>query len=255
MQNKAKSPNAAFYPRPLKTGMKVIPPQTFTELRQRLDAVLGRNLGELAAQARTPLPSGPLHGKGFAGQLLEVILGASAGSTPAPDFPELQLELKTLPVDENFRPLESTFICHAALGSGRPRAFEQSLLYKKITRVLFVMLKAPRTLPLAERFVAGYSFWQPSPYSLDLIRTDYKELMEMVASGHIGDVTAKIGTVIQMRPKAADGKALTEAPGPDGTLILTRPRGFYMRRSFTTALLQQFRDPHGATAAAAHPML
>lgn len=240
MQNNVNHHNFHVVDPELKIELKMIPPQNFTELQQRLNDILGLDLSELATRAGAELPQQILHDKGFAGKLLETILGTSGGNTPGPDFPGLGVELKTMPVDENFRPLESTFICHAFLNAGRPRFFLQSLLYKKICRVLFVMIKAPRDLPPPKRFIAGYSFWQPSAYSLELIRTDYEELMEMVASGQIDSVNATIGTVIQMRPKAADGSALTEAPGPEGTLILTRPRGFYMRRSFTTALLQQF---------------
>ncbi|MFB0975307.1 MAG: DNA mismatch repair protein MutH, partial [Tolumonas sp.] len=43
---------------------------------------------------------------------------------------------------------------------------------------------------------------------------------------------------LQLRPKAASGRSLTLAIGKDGTLIQTRPRGFYLRSTFTRQLLR-----------------
>lgn len=44
---------------------------------------------------------------------------------------------------------------------------------------------------------------------------------------------------MQIRPKAADGSALTEAIGPEGTIIEVRPRGFYLKKDFTRQILQR----------------
>ncbi|CDK67090.1 DNA mismatch repair endonuclease MutH [Klebsiella pneumoniae IS10] len=43
--------------------------------------------------------------------------------------------------------------------------------------------------------------------------------------------------MLQLRPKAANSKALTEAIGARGETILTLPRGFYLKKNFTAALL------------------
>ena len=50
-------------------------------------------------------------------------------------------------------------------------------------------------------------------------------------------ITARHGEVLQLRPKAANSKALTEAIGEFGQPILTLPRGFYLKKRFTGALL------------------
>lgn len=68
--------------------------------------------------------------------------------------------------------------------------------------------------------------------------------MELVALGRIESITAHHGEVLQLRPKAANGQALTSAIGRQGQLIQTRPRGFYLRTLFTQQLLQQaFNQP------------
>ena len=65
--------------------------------------------------------------------------------------------------------------------------------------------------------------------------------MEKVALGGVDEISARNGNVIQMRPKAANGRALTDCVGPDGTMIKVRPRGFYMRRAFMQNLIDSFR--------------
>ena len=64
--------------------------------------------------------------------------------------------------------------------------------------------------------------------------------MEMIALGQIENITAKHGQYLQLRPKAANGDALTEAIGNNGQIIYTRPRGFYLRKEFTNKILQDF---------------
>ena len=216
-------------------------PQSLDELKARLESLTGKTLLELADKALVPLPRNTTSGKGFTGELLEILLGASAGNLPVPDFPQLKLELKTLPVDENLKPLESTFICHAPLINKRGQRFEDSTLFCKISSILFVFVLAPRDLPFAERKIMGFHFFKPSSEELALIKEDWEELMEMVSLGQVQQITARYGTVIQMRPKAADGSQLTDCIGPDGTMIKTRPRGFYMRRAFTQKLIDKIK--------------
>lgn len=223
-------------------GYRADPPSSFEELTAGLKRIEGRTIASLAEEAGVQLPLIPLHGKGFQGELIERFLGASARGLPIPDFPNLGVELKTIPLSADFTPLESTFICTAPLMSPESRRFEDSILFHKISRVLFVFVVSPRDYDYSERYVAGFYFWAPDEDEMAQIRRDYTELMEMVSLGRIDEITARMGEVIQMRPKAADGSALTRCVGPDGEIIMTRPRGFYMRRSFTATLIKGFTE-------------
>ena len=62
--------------------------------------------------------------------------------------------------------------------------------------------------------------------------------MEMIALGEVESITAHHGEILQLRPKAANGQALTHAIGRNGEMIQTRPRGFYLRSHFTYSLLR-----------------
>ncbi len=218
---------------------RITPPQNFDELIANLNFIVGKSLTELAEFARLPVPIDTLHGKGFTGELIEQCLGASAANQSIPDFPELGLELKSIPVDDNLCPLESTFLCYAPLTGIRHYSFETSPLYSKITRVLFVLIRASRELDFDERVVLGYFFYTPTEEELNIVRNDFNELYELVKTGNVEKINARIGQIIQMRPKGANGKVLTECIGPNGEIIKTRPRGFYMRRAFTQKLIKQ----------------
>ena len=93
-------------PRPL-----LSPPETEEQLLAQAQQLSGYTLGELAALAGLVTPENLKRDKGWIGVLLEIWLGASAGSKPEQDFAALGVELKTIPVDSLGRPLETTFVC------------------------------------------------------------------------------------------------------------------------------------------------
>lgn len=74
-------------------------PSSETQLLQQAQRLAGFSLGELAAMAGLPIPQDLKRDKGWIGMLLELWLGASAGSKPEQDFAALGVELKTIPID------------------------------------------------------------------------------------------------------------------------------------------------------------
>ncbi|MDO6543325.1 DNA mismatch repair endonuclease MutH [Photobacterium sanguinicancri] len=214
-----------------------LPPQTEQELLSRAQALAGLTLGELAAQAGIIPPPDLRRDKGWVGQLLEWHLGASAGSKPVPDFIELGIELKTIPIGYHGRPLETTFVCVAPLIGLHGLNWENSHIRHKLAKVLWVPVEGERDIPLADRHVGSPLLWQPSEEEESQLRQDWEELMDMIVLGQVEHITAKHGEVLQLRPKAANNKALTEAYGANGQPIKTLPRGFYIKTHFTAAIL------------------
>lgn len=214
-----------------------LPPQTEQELLTRAQALAGLTLGELAKQAGIIPPQDLRRDKGWVGQLLEWHLGASAGSKPVPDFIELGIELKTIPIGYHGRPLETTFVCVAPLIGLHGLNWHNSHIRHKLAKVLWVPVEGERDIPLADRHVGSPLLWQPSPEEEDQLRQDWEELMDMIVLGQVEQITAKHGEVLQLRPKAANNKALTEAYGANGQPIKTLPRGFYLKTHFTAAIL------------------
>lgn len=213
------------------------PPDDEATLMHRARCVAGCRLGELAQQMQLPIPKDLRRDKGWVGQLLEIYLGASAGSKAEQDFPHLGIELKTVPVGRNGKPLETTFICVAPLLQNTGVIWETSHVKRKLQRVLWIPVEGERDIPLAERRIGFPVLWSPSPEEEGQLRKDWEELMDLIVLGQIESVTARLGEVMQIRPKAANGKALTEAIGAEGYRILTRPRGFYLKKPFTYRIL------------------
>jgi DNA mismatch repair protein MutH len=210
------------------------------ELCRRAKKLAGLTLRQVAQQLGMKVPTQTKTHKGIIGNLLEVYLGATAGSKPGPDFPELGIELKTIPIDHRGQPLESTFVCVTPLLNIRGMTWESSNVRKKLKKVLWIPVEGSREIPVADRRVGHYLLWTPSQDEEAMLRQDWETHMEQIALGEIESITAKQGQILQIRPKAANNQQTTQTIGPSGQLIKTLPRGFYLRSLFTGAILNRY---------------
>ena len=217
----------------------IFPPADVAELMNRAARLAGFTLAEIAAELDVTLPADLTRDKGVVGQLLEQALGASSGSKAEPDFPQLGIELKTLPIDANGNPLESTYVCVAPLTDVNGQLWQHSWVCRKLQHVLWVPIWAERRLPLAQRVIGSAFLWQPTALQQAQLQQDWEELMELIVLGGIDQIRGAHGKVLQLRPKAANASALTAAIGNNGEPIQTLPRGFYLKSAFTKAVLHQ----------------
>ncbi len=215
-------------------------PHSETELLMRAEQICGQNFATLAQQANIVMPADLTRDKGWVGQLIEWHLGAQAGSKAQPDFEHLGIELKTIPIGYSGKPLETTFVSVAPLIGVHGLTWDKSHVKHKLARVLWIPIEGEREIPLAHRRVGMPIIWSPSEQQEQQLRQDWEELMEMIVLGQVEQITAKHGEVMQIRPKAANSKALTEAYGASGKPIKTLPRGFYLRTQFTEQILTDF---------------
>ena len=216
-------------------------PGSEAALLSRARALVGLNLAELAERQQVEVPAEPRRAKGFAGQLLELALGADAGSLPVPDFTALGVELKTIPLRDDGSPAESTYLCVAPLHDRSGLAWEESPVYLKLRRVLWIPVEASRGQAPGARRIGWPTLWSPSAAEDELLRNDWEEITTLIATGRLEEVDSRMGRALQLRPKAASGRTLTQVPTADGSPGWTLPRGYYLRPSFTAALLQRAR--------------
>ncbi len=216
----------------------VAPPRDHAELLQRARRLAGLSLGDLARELGEPVPADFRRHKGWVGQLVERALGATAASQAAPDFEAIGVELKTLPVDARGLPRESTYVCTVPLETVG-EDWEHSWLRRKLACVLWLPVQAEKSIAVAERRIGSALLWSPSAEEEALLRRDWEELTERILLGELEQISARHGEVLQIRPKAADSRALRHAVGPDGERILTNPRGYYLRAAFTAAILRR----------------
>lgn len=69
-----------------KTDRTFMKPQTEQALLERAQQIAGLTLGELAAELHHPVPPNLKRDKGWVGTLIEIALGANAGSKAEQDF-------------------------------------------------------------------------------------------------------------------------------------------------------------------------
>ncbi len=213
------------------------PPVTVRELQVRAAALEGHALAELAAALGMSMPPDQRRAKGFVGQLAERALGADPTAGDRPDFVDLGVELKTIPLRANGVPTESTFCCSIRMATVDQQTWLGSRLEQRLARVLWLPVEAP-PIPLAERRFGRAVLWSPSAEDLAQLAADWEDLIGALGSG--GAVDGYEGQLLQIRPKAADASVRTVAPTEDGA-GLARPVGFYLRPSFTARILEEAR--------------
>ena len=218
--------------------MRLTTPTTAEELLARARALAGLPLADIAARFAIAVPPDLRRDKGWLGQLIERALGAESGSLAQPDFPQLGIELKTLPFGSDGLPTESTWVCTAHLLPGELPIWQHSLVRAKLAHVLWLPVEDRDELPLRERRIGSAFLWQPDADTEAQLQRDYEEIAEKIQLGEVESISAHHGEYLQLRPKAANASILTDAIGPDGVLVKTLPRGFYLRRSFTRLILQ-----------------
>jgi len=213
------------------------PPQSAQQLLERCQAMAGKTLGQIAAEVGVNVPEDLRRHKGWVGNLFETYLGASAGNKAEPDFIELGIEMKTLPLNSQGKPKESTYVCTVSLQQTGELSWQDSWVRRKLSQVLWVPVEAERTLPLAERYVGNAWLWQPTHQQEEWLRRDWEELMDRIVLGEQSEINGSEGEYLHLRPKAANSRVLARGVGGNGLPELVNPKGFYLRTSFTNLLL------------------
>jgi DNA mismatch repair protein MutH len=213
---------------------RVYPPGDENELSVRARSLTGRSVDDLAQSLGLSVGGAAVATKGKVGELVERALGAHGGSVATWDFPSLRIELKTIPLDERGVPRESTFVCAVSLLDAERAEWEESWVRAKLSRVLWVPVIDAGGL----RRFGEARLWSPTPEQDAILKDDFDEILGRVAAAGVEDVSARVGRWLQLRPKAAHGGVRTRAPGAEGGITSTVPRGFYLRARFTGAILR-----------------
>ena len=217
-------------------------PQTLEQLLSQAQSIAGLTFGELADELHIPVPPDLKRDKGWVGMLLESALGATAGSKAEQDFSHLGVELKTLPINAEGYPLETTFVSLAPLVQNSGVKWENSHVRHKLSCVLWMPIEGSRHIPLRERHIGAPILWKPTAEQERQLKQDWEELMDLIVLGKLDQITARIGEVMQLRPKGANSRAVTKGIGKNGEIIETLPLGFYLRKEFTAQILKAFLD-------------
>jgi DNA mismatch repair protein MutH len=208
------------------------------ELLQRCSQIEGLSFLQLAASLQLTIPAETQRRKGWTGLAIELALGTTAGNKAKPDFENLGIELKTLPLNENRKPAESTFVTSIPLLTVHRQNWLSSQCYSKLKRVLWLPIEGDTTIPFEHRRIGRGFLWSANPSEASILEEDWNELTSMIVTGRLDEINAAIGQYLQIRPKGANSKSLCYGFDSEGTKMLTLPRGFYLRASFTNQIMK-----------------
>lgn len=203
----------------------------------RAIALAGKSLFELAKQFNEPVPLSLTQSKGWIGQLIEKHLGANSGQLPQPDFAHLGIELKTLPINAQGQPCESTYICTAPIPP-QDREWETSRVWRKMAKILWVPVESSREKSLDTCRIGYPILWSPCTTIQKQLQQDWEELTELMTLGHFDKLSAHHGHYLQIRPKAANTKTLIRTFDYSGNPSMVVPKGFYIRTALTKHILK-----------------
>lgn len=207
------------------------------DLHERALQIEGLTFAQLASRLGWRIPENPLQRKGFVGQMIEAALGTTAGNQALPDFHELGIELKTIPLNHLGKPAESTFVTTIPLLTVHQETWETSTCFLKLKRVLWVPVEGEKTIPFFARRIGAATLWSPNQHDMMILKQDWSDLTFMIGTGKLAEIDATMGTYLQVRPKGANAKSLSQGYDEWGNIIQTLPRGFYLRSVFTGRLI------------------
>jgi DNA mismatch repair protein MutH len=92
---------------------------------------------------------------------------------------------------------------------------------------------------VAERRLGQPLLYELCPEDEAVLRADWEELSGYIGRGHVEALTGHLGRFLQIRPKAAHSRARRLGIDAEGAPFAALPRGFYLRPSFTGAILER----------------
>jgi DNA mismatch repair protein MutH len=217
----------------------IIPsPKSEQELLIRADQLAGKTINNIALSLDLIVPENQNHHKGWTGNLAELFLGATASNRSEPDFQNIGVELKTIPMTKPGNPKESTYVCTLNLTETAGASWHTSSVYKKLKRVLWLPIESNPTIPLKDRRFGSAKLWSPDKSQETILKNDWEEIMELASTGDLDMISSSLGIYLQIRPKAANARSLGKSFSREGRATTTLPRGFYLRTSFTRTLFE-----------------
>jgi DNA mismatch repair protein MutH len=207
------------------------------KLYQKALELSGLTVLQLAQSLNLSPPNHLTIAKGWLGQTIELFLGAQAGCLPVPDFPSLEIELKTIPVNQKRQVMESTYVTTLPLIQHKQFRWEESTCFKKLKKVLWIPIEGDKNIPFLQRRIGQAILWSPSDEQYQVLRSDWEHIIEWVLMGKIEQINGSIGQYLHIRPKAAHSRVLTKTMDAEGQVIQTLPRGFYLRTALTNQII------------------
>ncbi len=217
--------------------------QTVKELLHRLDQMVGVPFGELGAYYHRPWKGDATHNKGWAGRLVNDLVGSDVGNAPEPDISSLGIEVKTIPVGKHLKVLEPTKVTQLNYSDLAKTDWSESAPYHKLRAVLFVPIVKFNPRQPDEWYIRRPFLWLPSESTLKDLKRDYDEVRTLVQSREFARISSAIppkGQGVALHPKPSATNAAARANyNIDGETFRLLPRAWMLRQSFTQPIVEE----------------
>jgi len=186
---------------------------SYNEVRQALDPVVGVPFKDLAPALGIDLPRDARRRKGAGGQIAETLLEIARNSIPKPDLIRLGTEVKTISLNTRSTPREWTKISAFNLRTTqKERDFLRSTPYKKLRSILFVpIMKADNDSPDFWYLRAPF-LWLPTEEQLAALEADYIRIQEAAVTEDWTKLAGRSGRYLTLNTSDSKtaGKAQSE---------------------------------------------
>lgn len=216
---------------------------TFKELSHRLDQIVGVPFAELGEYYHQPWKGDATHNKGWAGRLVDRLVGGDVGNAPEADISSLGIEVKTIPIGLGAKVLEPTKVTMLNYGDLFDTAWPASTAYHKLRAVLFVPIVKFNAAQPNEWFIRRPFLWLPSERILRQLEADYNSVRQLVVSRRFDQISSAKppkGQGIALHPKpSAQNAQVRRTYTVDGTDYRLLPRAWMLRESFTQPIVSE----------------
>lgn len=214
---------------------------SYNEVRQALDPVVGVPFKELAPALGMSLPADPTRRKSVGGHLVEALLRIAKNSLRHADLEYLGTEVKTIPLNTRSTPRQWTKITAFKLQeTSQQPDFRHTPLFGKLRSILFVpIMKADNEVP-DFWYLRPPFLWLPTEEQLDLMEHDYVGIHKASRAEDWTKLTGRPGTYLTLKTSDSTTKGKTDAE---------KKRAWWLTTDLTKLICEQNLWPKGAISA------
>ena len=213
-------------------------PLTEKELLKRAMKLAGKHIEEFRRPFDRLFDDSTKNSHGYFGKIMEIYLGASANNLPIPDFPNLNIELKTLPLNNKMLPKNDIKICSTSFFPIETNyCWSKSLVKIKIKKILLVPFQSGESLTYYKKKICRPFLFQLGDYE-KIIKQDYENIIECLFLGKLGLIPRNLGKYLVLKSSSSN-KNLTNYINSDQELVRTNFVGFYLKKSFLKRIMYE----------------
>jgi DNA mismatch repair protein MutH len=216
--------------------------KTIDELRNRAESLKDKFISELK-------PTLDVKDKGAIGKIIEEYgFGVKNNSESRPDFHEIGVELKVVPLKESSKGelsvKERTKVCLINYHQIIESTWENSHAKEKLNHVLFVFYQYNKENKLASKIKDYYLFELKNQLEEPIIQTDWHRTKQIVSDGRAHELSESQNKILAASRSGAGGLEEHKNPTQPNTIFQKHApqRSFSLKPSYTNVIWNELKN-------------